>query len=91
MNKKQLIVNRVWTDNNAVYAETTDGQIASYAFAQWKRLAKANPSERNNFYLSYTGIHWEEIDEDLSFEGMFCEAGICSRTASEDSVCYLKN
>lgn len=74
-------VKRVWTDDKAVYAETYDGLTASYNFSEWKRLADATPEQRNNFYLTYSGIHWPEIDEDLSFEGMFASCGLCSLTA----------
>ena len=62
---------RVWVDDNAVYAETTDGLRASYEFAQWPRLRNATAAQRQAFELSYGGIHWPDIDEDLSFEGMF--------------------
>ena len=34
-------------------------------------LANATDAQRRDFYLSYGGIHWPQIDEDLSFEGMF--------------------
>ncbi len=61
---------------------------ASYPFSMWKRLAKATPELRQNFYLSYAGIHWPDIDEDLSFEGMFANAGLCERTPTEDAVYY---
>ncbi len=81
-------IQRVWVDNTRVYALTEDGLQASYPFSLWKRLAKATPEQRQNFYLSYTGIHWPDIDEDLSFEGMFAQAGLCQRTDSEDSVYY---
>ena len=54
----------------------------------WKRLTNATPDQRQNFYLSYTGIHWPGIDEDLSFEGMFADAGLCERTPTEDAVYY---
>ena len=39
--------------------------------------------------LSYSGIHWPAIDEDLSFEGMFYNAGLCSLSAGEDNVYYI--
>ena len=84
------IVEKVWVDDTHVYARTRDGLMASYPFARWERLRNATKSQREEFYLSYTGIHWPSIDEDLSFEGMFCDAGLCTRTATEDSVCYLK-
>ena len=82
-------ISKVWIDEQKVYAQTSDGLTASYPFSRWKRLAEASSAQRADFYLSYSGIHWPQIDEDLSFEGMFCEAGLCERTLNEDSVCYL--
>ena len=82
-------ISRVWVDDHAVYAETTDGLQASYAFAIWPRLRDASDAQRRDFILSYYGIHWPGIGEDLSFEGMFHHAGLCERTETEDSVCYL--
>ena len=35
------------------------------------RLEQASVEQRNEFELSAFGIHWEELDEDLSFEGFF--------------------
>lgn len=81
---------RVWVDDHAVYAETTDGLQASYEFAQWPRLKNATDTQRRDFILSYGGIHWPSIDEDLSFEGMFHDAGLCGITDTEDSVCYCR-
>lgn len=81
-------IQRVWVDDIKVYALTEDGLKASYPFSMWKRLANATPRQRQNFYLSYTGIHWPDIDEDLSFEGMFTDAGLCKRTPTEAAVYY---
>ena len=66
----------LWVDDTHVYAETTDGLRASYAFSDWARLANATDAQRRDFYLSYGGIHWPQIDEDLSFECMFEDNGI---------------
>lgn len=82
------LIKEVWVDDSAVHARTTDGLQASYPFSMWPRLQNASSVQRSNFYLSYSGIHWPDIDEDLSFEGMFSHAGLCQRTESEDSVCY---
>lgn len=87
MERKQIA--RVWVDDHAVHAETTDGLRASYEFAQWPRLRNATEDQRRDFHLSYGGIHWPAIDEDLSFEGMFHDAGLCDITPTEDSVYYL--
>ena len=77
-------ISKVWVDELAVHATTVD----SYPFAIWKRLASASQAQREHFYLSRTGIHWPDIDEDLSFEGMFANSGLCERTETEDSVYY---
>ena len=87
MNVKHRI-QQVWVDEDGVYARTEDGLQAGYPFSAWKRLARATIEQRQNFHLSYTGIHWPDIDEDLSFEGMFANAGLCQHTETEDSVYF---
>ena len=72
----QNMIAKVWIDDTHVYAETKDGRQASYAFSEWPRLAKATTEQRRDFYLSYGGIHWPQIDEDLSYEGMFEDNGL---------------
>ena len=79
-------VTNVWVDDERIYARVDSGEIASYAFSRWKRLADATDEQRRDFYLSYGGIHWPQIDEDLSFEGMFADAGVCERTSTENAV-----
>lgn len=86
----QRYIDKVWVDDTRVYAKTKDGLVASYNFSDWDRLRNADQSQREDFYLSYSGIHWPQIDEDLSFEGMFSKAGLCDRTMTEDAVCYIK-
>jgi len=62
---------RVWIDENAVYIETDKGEIYSEHFSDYPRLKNANPSQRFNFEYDNMGIHWEELDEDLSYNGFF--------------------
>ena len=88
MTKHKIL--EVWVDDTHVYARTTDGLTANYPFSRWKRLSSATQDQRRDFYLTYDGIHWPQIDADLSFEGMFFDAGLCERTLCEDSVFYEK-
>lgn len=81
-------ISKVWIENGRVNAMTKDGTLAFYEISRWPRLASATKEQIDDFYLSYTGIHWPQLDEDLSFEGMFEECGLCIRTLNEDSVCY---
>ena len=85
---EQYRIDRVWVDDAHVWAETTNGWKASSPFSQWRNLARATPIERSNFFLSRYGIHWPELDEDLCFEGLFAEAGLCKRSDEEDAVYY---
>ena len=46
---EQLNIAKVWVDDTHVYAETTDGLRASYAFSDWARLANATDAQRRDF------------------------------------------
>lgn len=69
MNRTQVA--KVWVSDTAVWVELTDGRRANENFADYPRLASSSKSQRENFRLSHFGIHWPEIDEDLSFDGFF--------------------
>ena len=86
---KQLKIIKVWVDDKSVYAETSNGEIAHYDFDSWPRLAKATQNQRKDYHLTYFGIHWPQIDEDLSFEGMFADNGLYSDVVCEDTI--IKN
>ena len=34
------------------------------------RLAKGTPAQLNNVEISPFGLHWPDLDEDLSFDGL---------------------
>ena len=47
-----------------------DGRTISTPLVWYPTLLKASPEQRKNVVLGPTGIHWPEIDEDLSVAGM---------------------
>ena len=49
-----------------------DGRRVSVPLAWFPRLLNATPSQRNNWQLlgDGEGIHWPEVDEDLSVAGL---------------------
>lgn len=69
MNRSQIC--NIWLTDTSVWIELNDGRKAEEKFSDYKRLAAATKEQRQNYRLSYFGIHWPEIDEDLSFEGFF--------------------
>lgn len=70
---KDIVIEKVWLTDTAVWIRTVDGREACEEFTDYPRLQFATPEQRGNFILNKFGIHWEEIDEDLSFEGFFDE------------------
>ena len=47
-----------------------DGRKIATPIEWYPRLVKASPSQRSNYEIMPMGIHWPEIDEDLSITGM---------------------
>jgi len=52
--------------------DLSDGRTISVPVAWYPRLTYASQSERNNWRLigKGSGIHWEDLDEDISVEGL---------------------
>ncbi|MDR2120081.1 MAG: DUF2442 domain-containing protein [Tannerella sp.] len=69
METMSIKVNKVWIDDTAVYIQTHDGDVFSEQFNDYPRLRNATPKQRASFRYNNIGIRWEELDEDLSFEG----------------------
>lgn len=76
MNTVALIVEPKISDLRITEAEITaylmDGRTVSVPLAWSWRLSKATPAQRNHWEIigDGIGIHWPEIDEDISIEGM---------------------
>ena len=64
-------IQKVWFINEKIFIKTSEGIEKSMPLKWFPRLERATPEQRDNFELSPFGIHWEDIDEDLSFEGFF--------------------
>ncbi|MBI2818339.1 MAG: DUF2442 domain-containing protein [Acidobacteria bacterium] len=49
-----------------------DGRVISVPVAWSWRLSDASPAQRNHFEIigDGHGVHWPDIDEDISVEGM---------------------
>lgn len=58
--------------NDSLTVELNDGRAISVPLAWYPRLLHANSEERRNWRLigKGQGIHWEDLDEDISVEGL---------------------
>lgn len=68
----RLVDIRVTEDE--IIAHLVDGRTISVPLAWSWRLSEAIPDQRNNFKIlgDGQGVHWPDIDEDISVEGMLC-------------------
>ena len=62
---------KVWFANGRIYILTNEGREGSLPVRLFPRLYNATDAQRQNYTLSHFGIHWPDIDEDLSYEGFF--------------------
>lgn len=64
-------IEKVWLTDTAIWVRTIDGREAHDEFELLPRLKWATKEQRENYELNHFGIHWDELDEDLSYEGFF--------------------
>ncbi|MCM1291415.1 MAG: DUF2442 domain-containing protein [Prevotella sp.] len=62
-------IEKVWLTDTAVWIRTKDGREAFEEFELLPRLKYATKEQREAFELNHFGIRWENVDEDLSYEG----------------------
>lgn len=65
-------IKNVEVTEETITAHLFDGRIISVPLAWSWRLSDATPEQRNNFEIigDGQGVHWPEIDEDISAKGM---------------------
>ena len=57
-------------DENCMWVELLDGRVLGVPLAWFPRLLQATPQQRLDYEISYDGLHWDEIDEDISIAGL---------------------
>jgi Protein of unknown function (DUF2442) len=69
-------IKAVRIDEDALTVDLADGRTLGTPLAWYPRLLHATPEQRHNFVISGAGygIHWPDIDEDLSVQGMLAGA-----------------
>ena len=66
-------------DEHAMWVELSDGRTLGVPLAWFPRLLHATAAQRESVELSRTGLHWEEIDEDISIAGLLAGQGDMTR------------
>jgi Protein of unknown function (DUF2442) len=85
---------QAWCAPDSLHVRLADGREIVTPLWWYPRLATATPAQRNIVELMRDGVHWPEVDEDLSVRGMLTgwkypdameprNAALSSETASE--------
>jgi uncharacterized protein DUF2442 len=62
-------------DEHTMWVDLSDGRTLGVPLAWFPRLLRANPDARRSVEISRTGLHWEELDEDISISGLLAGRG----------------
>lgn len=61
-------ISKFWFENDRIYVQTDDGRTLWQSLLYYRRLREATDEQRADYELDDEGIHWEALDEDVSFE-----------------------
>ncbi len=66
---------RVRFDNDSMWVDLSDGRILGVPLAWFPRLLNSTPAQREQVKISSRGLHWEELEEDISVAGLLAGLG----------------
>jgi hypothetical protein len=80
---------KVEVTNDTLIVDLTDGRTISAPISWYPRLMHGTPKEHKNWRLigQGMGIHWEDLDEDISVEGLI--AGLPSQESQRSLQKWL--
>ena len=66
-------VKTVTVTDDLITFHLVDGRVISVPLVWSWRLSDATPVQRNNYEIigDGQGVHWPDVDEDISVQGMF--------------------
>jgi len=73
---------RIWFDDDNLWVALADGRQIGVPLAYFPRLGQATSEQRAKYEMSGggTGLHWDEIDEDISVPALL--AGVAQQEAT---------
>jgi hypothetical protein len=62
-------------DDDNFWVDLADGRTLGIPLAWFPRLLHGSPEQRAKVELSRAGLHWDELDEDISIAGLLAGRG----------------
>ena len=73
---------KVRFDNDSLWVDLSDGRTVGVPLVWFPRLMNATETERSNYSISHSGLHWESVDEDISIAGLLAGKGDQTKSGS---------
>lgn len=61
-------IKEIWFEGDYLHGRDEEGKEYRQSLLWYPQLRKASEEERMRYTMSTIGIHWRELDEDVSFE-----------------------
>ncbi len=61
-------IRKIWFDERCLYGEDESGNVFRQSLLWYRALRNADERQRMNYRIGFEGIHWPELNEDVSFE-----------------------
>ncbi|WKS98623.1 DUF2442 domain-containing protein [Gallibacterium salpingitidis] len=75
----------VYFAKDCMWVELNDARTIGVPLAWFPRLMAASPEQLQDYELSPRGIHWDDLDEDISVEGLLKGQGDFSIAAKQSA------
>jgi hypothetical protein len=62
-------------DEDSMWVELEDGRTLGVPLAWFPRLLRATREQRGGYEISPGGLHWDDLDEDISVAGLLAGRG----------------
>ena len=61
-------IKKIWFDHDYIYGMDAAGNTYKQSLLWYPKLREASDEERSEYQFGFDGIHWRDLDEDISFE-----------------------
>lgn len=62
-------------DDDSFWVDLEDGRVLGVPLVWFPRLLRGSPEARAKVSISPSGLHWDELDEDISIAGLLAGRG----------------
>ena len=80
-----ILIDKVYFEDGDIIIITKDELRIHFPIIKNTRLKNGTPAQLNNIEISPFGLHWLDLDEDLSFKGLM--SGSFGQKMANSRVC----